>query len=195
MIPTSVWFISAPFPSRISDSSYSPLPFFLFGDFNFRLDTLSLVQVGHDPCTGCFVAGEDQLMRKNVPQCSLDTNRVLVCHEQHLSTSADVQTVKKDSSNEVEKIICEEKDNDHKVIENASPQGSKTLCCLGRWRLCSCYCFARRCCCILRPSCLPTCTRQSSGRITAKQWEHNLNFHPLWSDQLHHSLWQEVFLL
>ncbi|KAM4616446.1 inositol polyphosphate-5-phosphatase A [Polymixia lowei] len=64
--------------NRISDSSCPPLPFFLFGDFNFRLDTLSLVQ--------------------------------------HLSTSADVQTVKKDSSNEVEKIICEEKDNDHKVL-------------------------------------------------------------------------------
>ncbi|RXN20177.1 type I inositol 1,4,5-trisphosphate 5-phosphatase-like protein [Labeo rohita] len=64
--------------NRISDSSYSPLPFFLFGDFNFRLDTLSLVQ--------------------------------------NLSMSADIQTVKKDSSNEVEKIICEEKDNDHKVL-------------------------------------------------------------------------------
>uniref|UniRef100_A0A3Q3WZW2 inositol-polyphosphate 5-phosphatase n=1 Tax=Mola mola TaxID=94237 RepID=A0A3Q3WZW2_MOLML len=35
---------------------------------------------------------------------------------QHLSTSADVQTVKKDSSNEVEKIICEDKDNDHQVL-------------------------------------------------------------------------------
>ncbi|XP_028852735.1 inositol polyphosphate-5-phosphatase A [Denticeps clupeoides] len=64
--------------NRIIDGSYSALPFFLFGDFNFRLDTLSLVQ--------------------------------------NLSTSADVQTVKKDSSNEVEKIICEEKDNDHKVL-------------------------------------------------------------------------------
>ncbi|XP_056144918.1 inositol polyphosphate-5-phosphatase A [Lampris incognitus] len=64
--------------NRISDSSNTPLPFFLFGDFNFRLDTLSLVQ--------------------------------------YLSTSADVQTVKKDSSNEVEKIICEAKDNDHKVL-------------------------------------------------------------------------------
>uniref|UniRef100_A0A672SZW7 inositol-polyphosphate 5-phosphatase n=1 Tax=Sinocyclocheilus grahami TaxID=75366 RepID=A0A672SZW7_SINGR len=64
--------------NRISDSSYSPLPFFLFGDFNFRLDTLSLVQ--------------------------------------NLSMSADIQTVKKDCSNEVEKIICEEKDNDHKVL-------------------------------------------------------------------------------
>ncbi|KAK1893256.1 Inositol polyphosphate-5-phosphatase A [Dissostichus eleginoides] len=64
--------------NRISDSRYTPLPFFLFGDFNFRLDALSLVQ--------------------------------------HLSTSADVQTVKKDSSNEVEKIICEEKDNDHQVL-------------------------------------------------------------------------------
>ncbi|XP_036953695.1 inositol polyphosphate-5-phosphatase A [Acanthopagrus latus] len=64
--------------NRISDSRFPLLPFFLFGDFNFRLDTQSLVQ--------------------------------------HLSTSADVQTVKKDSSNEVEKIICEEKDNDHQVL-------------------------------------------------------------------------------
>ncbi|XP_016105800.1 type I inositol 1,4,5-trisphosphate 5-phosphatase-like isoform X4 [Sinocyclocheilus grahami] len=64
--------------NRISDSSYSPLPFFLFGDFNFRLDTRSLVQ--------------------------------------NLSMSADIQTVKKDSSSEVEKIIFEEKDNDHKVL-------------------------------------------------------------------------------
>ncbi|XP_051525338.1 inositol polyphosphate-5-phosphatase A-like isoform X1 [Myxocyprinus asiaticus] len=64
--------------NRISESSYCPLPFFLFGDFNFRLDTLSLVQ--------------------------------------NLSMSADIQTVKKDSTNEVEKIICEEKDNDHKVL-------------------------------------------------------------------------------
>lgn len=63
--------------TRISDCSYSPLPFFLFGDFNFRLDMLSLVQ--------------------------------------NLSTSADVQTVK-DGSNEVEKIIFEEKDNDHQVL-------------------------------------------------------------------------------
>ncbi|XP_036434461.1 inositol polyphosphate-5-phosphatase A isoform X2 [Colossoma macropomum] len=64
--------------NRISDCIYSPMPFFLFGDFNFRLDTQSLVQ--------------------------------------NLSTSAEVQTVKKDSSNEVEKIIYEEKDNDHKVL-------------------------------------------------------------------------------
>ncbi|XP_026880832.1 inositol polyphosphate-5-phosphatase A isoform X1 [Electrophorus electricus] len=63
--------------NRVSDSCYSTLPFFLFGDFNFRLDTLSLVQ--------------------------------------NLSTSAEVQTVK-DSSNEVEKIIYEKKDNDHKQV-------------------------------------------------------------------------------
>ncbi|XP_048834435.1 inositol polyphosphate-5-phosphatase A [Brienomyrus brachyistius] len=63
---------------RISDSSYTSLPFFLFGDFNFRLDTLSLVQA--------------------------------------LARSAEVQTVKKDSSNEVEKIICEDKDDDHRVL-------------------------------------------------------------------------------
>ncbi|KAL7392012.1 hypothetical protein ABVT39_018102 [Epinephelus coioides] len=64
--------------NRISDSRFTPLPFLLFGDFNFRLDTQSLVQ--------------------------------------YLSNAADVQRVKKDSSNEVEKIICEEKDNDHKVL-------------------------------------------------------------------------------
>uniref|UniRef100_A0A8C1PRG0 inositol-polyphosphate 5-phosphatase n=1 Tax=Cyprinus carpio TaxID=7962 RepID=A0A8C1PRG0_CYPCA len=65
--------------NRISDNSSSPLPFFLFGDFNFRLDTLSLVQ--------------------------------------NLSMSADIMTVKNGSSNEVEKIICEEKDNDHKLLK------------------------------------------------------------------------------
>uniref|UniRef100_H3CLB5 inositol-polyphosphate 5-phosphatase n=1 Tax=Tetraodon nigroviridis TaxID=99883 RepID=H3CLB5_TETNG len=65
--------------NRISDARHPPAPFFLFGDFNFRLDALSLVQ------------------------------------EQHLSTSADVQTVKNDNSNEV-RIICEERDNDHQVL-------------------------------------------------------------------------------
>lgn len=37
--------------------------------------------------------------------------------DQDLSTAADVQMVKKDSSNEVQRIIYEEKDNDHQVIE------------------------------------------------------------------------------
>ncbi|XP_060787356.1 inositol polyphosphate-5-phosphatase A isoform X2 [Neoarius graeffei] len=63
--------------SRVSDD-FSPLPFFLFGDFNFRLDTLRLVQ--------------------------------------DLSTSAEVQMEMKDSTNEVERIIYEEKDNEHKVL-------------------------------------------------------------------------------
>lgn len=40
----------------------------------------------------------------------------LCSHDQHLSTEADVQTVKKHSSNELEKIIYEEKNNDHQVI-------------------------------------------------------------------------------
>nr|XP_055023874.1 inositol polyphosphate-5-phosphatase A [Misgurnus anguillicaudatus] len=64
--------------NRISDNSYSSPPFFVFGDFNFRLDTLSLVQ--------------------------------------NLSVSADIPTEKRNSNNEVEKIIYEEKDNDHKVL-------------------------------------------------------------------------------
>lgn len=65
--------------NRISDSHCTPatLPFFLFGDFNFRLDTQNLVQ--------------------------------------HLSTSAEA-TVKKSSSDEVERMIWEEKDNDHQVL-------------------------------------------------------------------------------
>ncbi|XP_052419406.1 inositol polyphosphate-5-phosphatase A [Carassius gibelio] len=64
---------------RISDSS--SLPFFLFGDFNFRLDTCSLVQ--------------------------------------NLCMSADIQMVKRNSSNE---IIYEEKDNDHKVLLRIEPK-------------------------------------------------------------------------
>lgn len=40
-----------------------------------------------------------------------------VFFDQDLSTAADVQMVKKDSSNEVQRIIYEEKDNDHQVIE------------------------------------------------------------------------------
>nr|XP_015827777.2 inositol polyphosphate-5-phosphatase A [Nothobranchius furzeri] len=64
--------------NRISDSRFTALPFFLFGDFNFRLDTLSVVE--------------------------------------HLSIETEMQTVKKDSTNEVEKIICEEKDSTHQLV-------------------------------------------------------------------------------
>uniref|UniRef100_A0A146NPY5 inositol-polyphosphate 5-phosphatase n=1 Tax=Fundulus heteroclitus TaxID=8078 RepID=A0A146NPY5_FUNHE len=60
---------------RVSDSRYAAMPFFLFGDFNFRLDTLALVQ--------------------------------------HLTIEADVV---KDGNYDVEKIIFEEKDNDHQVL-------------------------------------------------------------------------------
>lgn len=102
--------------------------------------------------------------------------------EQHLSTSADVQTVKKDSSNEVEKIICEEKDNDHQVIT--------TICSDIKW--CFDYNAAitwpsvrltRRCFCKSKRRSLPTCIRRFLGRTTAKQWEHNLNSHPHCSHQ------------
>ncbi|XP_051780170.1 inositol polyphosphate-5-phosphatase A isoform X1 [Erpetoichthys calabaricus] len=64
--------------NRISDNTYSLLPFFLFGDFNFRLDTQSLVE--------------------------------------NVCSSGDIQTIQTGSNNEVEKIICEEKENDHKVL-------------------------------------------------------------------------------
>lgn len=47
----------------------------------------------------------------------LDTELSLGLCVQHLSNETDVQTVKKDSSNEVQKIICEEKDNDRQVIK------------------------------------------------------------------------------
>nr|XP_019949213.1 PREDICTED: type I inositol 1,4,5-trisphosphate 5-phosphatase-like [Paralichthys olivaceus] len=42
--------------------------------------------------------------------------RWIIHNQYHLSTEAEAQTVKKDSSNEVEKIIWEEKDNDHQVL-------------------------------------------------------------------------------
>lgn len=38
------WY-SVYFSCRISDNRFTPQPFFLFGDFNFRLDTLNLIQV------------------------------------------------------------------------------------------------------------------------------------------------------
>lgn len=72
-------------------------------------------------CPGNLISPEAQVIRR-VSAGHIDTNPFLCsCFcEQHLSTSADVQTVKKDSSNEVEKIICEEKDNDHQVIKPSS---------------------------------------------------------------------------
>ncbi|MEQ2200264.1 hypothetical protein XENOCAPTIV_026328 [Xenoophorus captivus] len=64
--------------NRISDSPSNPIPFFLFGDFNFRLDTLTLVQ--------------------------------------RLTIEADVVKVMKDRTNEVEKIIFEEKDDGRQML-------------------------------------------------------------------------------
>lgn len=102
-------------PCRISDSRYTPLPFFVFGDFNFRLDTLSLVQViFHFSCEACvFTIAYPPGVLTHTSTCFSRS-----C-EQHLSTSAKVQTVKKDSTNEVEKIIWEEKDNDHQVMKSS----------------------------------------------------------------------------
>lgn len=45
---------------------------------------------------------------------------LLTRRRQHLSTSAQAQTVKKSSSDEVERIIWEEKDNDHQVSRVAA---------------------------------------------------------------------------
>ncbi|MEQ2177174.1 hypothetical protein GOODEAATRI_001078 [Goodea atripinnis] len=43
---------------QISDNPSNPIPFFLFGDFNFRLDTLTLVQVWMD-----IVSNNTQLLK------------------------------------------------------------------------------------------------------------------------------------
>lgn len=92
---------------RVSDD-FSPLPFFLFGDFNFRLDTLSLVQVRYRtealPIDTVWWCVKYFFLFPDVCLCIQD-----------LSTSAEVQMVMKDSTNELEKIIYEEKGNDHKV--------------------------------------------------------------------------------
>lgn len=138
-------------PRRISDARHPPAPFFLFGDFNFRLDALSLVQV-------TLISSGTQFL----PGCLTPADPCLVFPEQHLSTSADVQTVRKDSSDEVERIICEEKDNDHQVIGSHPPiitisdDDDDDV-------------FIGRCCFTLRKSSLLTCIRRFSGRTTAEQ--------------------------
>lgn len=103
-------FLTVLFASSITDSRNSSPPFFLFGDFNFRLDTRSLVQVLNNlflcKLSWCVSAWHFDIY----------PSLCLCFCEQHLSTSANVQRVKKDSSNEVEKIICKEKDNDHQVV-------------------------------------------------------------------------------
>lgn len=104
MSQTSVWFLTVKSSCRISDALHTPTPFFLFGDFNFRLDALSLVQV---TLISCYV----WVLKMHFCPVCCHRPFSLCFHKQHLSTSADVQRVTKDSSNEVEKIICEEKDN------------------------------------------------------------------------------------
>ncbi|XP_043938932.1 inositol polyphosphate-5-phosphatase A-like isoform X2 [Protopterus annectens] len=64
--------------NRVKDNNHLSLPFFLFGDFNVRLDTRSLIQ--------------------------------------NLCSTGEIQLVKNVSSNEVEKIICEENDGNKQVL-------------------------------------------------------------------------------
>ncbi|XP_056617120.1 inositol polyphosphate-5-phosphatase A-like [Triplophysa dalaica] len=63
---------------RISDQRYEKVPYFIFGDFNFRLDSKRVIE--------------------------------------SLCSAAAMQTVKADGTNEVDKLIFRESDNDHKVV-------------------------------------------------------------------------------
>ncbi|KAJ0004936.1 hypothetical protein NQD34_011150, partial [Periophthalmus magnuspinnatus] len=63
---------------RITDQRYDRLPFFLFGDFNFRLDSKQVIE--------------------------------------SLCSSATMQTVRADDTNEVDKLIFRETENDRKVV-------------------------------------------------------------------------------
>ncbi|TSK22641.1 Type I inositol 1,4,5-trisphosphate 5-phosphatase [Bagarius yarrelli] len=63
---------------RITDQRYEKLPYFLFGDFNFRLDSKQVIE--------------------------------------SLCSTATMQTVRTADTNEVDKLIFRESDNDHKVV-------------------------------------------------------------------------------
>uniref|UniRef100_A0A3Q3B9X3 inositol-polyphosphate 5-phosphatase n=1 Tax=Kryptolebias marmoratus TaxID=37003 RepID=A0A3Q3B9X3_KRYMA len=63
---------------RITDQRYEKLPFFIFGDFNFRLDSKQVIE--------------------------------------SLCSSATVQTVRTTDTNEVDKLIFRETENDRKVV-------------------------------------------------------------------------------
>ncbi|XP_016105799.1 type I inositol 1,4,5-trisphosphate 5-phosphatase-like isoform X3 [Sinocyclocheilus grahami] len=71
--------------NRISDSSYSPLPFFLFGDFNFRLDTRSLVQVLLHIETKLFAYLHQAVFREN-------NGKELLKYDKEISAFHDVIT-------------------------------------------------------------------------------------------------------
>lgn len=154
-------FLTVVSPRRISDARHPPAPFFLFGDFNFRLDGLSLVQV-------TLISSGTQFL----PGSLKPADPCLVFPEQHLSTSADVQTVRKDSSDEVERIICEEKDNDHQVSGSHPPiitRATPSMMRMMMMMMITAVVFIGRCCCTLRKSSLLTCIRRFSGRTTAEQ--------------------------
>uniref|UniRef100_A0A8C6NH86 inositol-polyphosphate 5-phosphatase n=1 Tax=Nothobranchius furzeri TaxID=105023 RepID=A0A8C6NH86_NOTFU len=63
---------------RITDQRYERLPYFIFGDFNFRLDSKQVIE--------------------------------------SLCSTAIMQTVRTDDTNEVDKLIFRETDNDRKVV-------------------------------------------------------------------------------
>ncbi|KAG1963063.1 inositol polyphosphate-5-phosphatase A [Pimephales promelas] len=63
---------------RITDQRFERLPYFIFGDFNFRLDSKQVIE--------------------------------------SLCSTATMQTVKSADTNEVQKLIFKESDNDHKVL-------------------------------------------------------------------------------
>lgn len=49
-----------PLPCRIADQRFEKAAYFVFGDFNFRLDSKSVVEVGAHPAT-------DQILRRRLP--------------------------------------------------------------------------------------------------------------------------------
>ncbi|CAM4728187.1 unnamed protein product [Leuciscus chuanchicus] len=63
---------------RITDQRFERLPYFIFGDFNFRLDSKQVIE--------------------------------------SLCSTATMQTVRSTDTNEVQKLIFRESDNDHKVL-------------------------------------------------------------------------------
>nr|XP_020478332.1 type I inositol 1,4,5-trisphosphate 5-phosphatase isoform X2 [Monopterus albus] len=71
---------------RITDQRYEKVPYFVFGDFNFRLDSKQVIEP------------------------------LLLSHHQSLCSTATMHTVRATDTNEVDKLIFQESDNDRKVI-------------------------------------------------------------------------------
>ncbi|XP_047616778.1 inositol polyphosphate-5-phosphatase A isoform X2 [Phacochoerus africanus] len=108
---------------RITDQRFERASYFVFGDFNFRLDSKAVVEVldpegaqlRHPQCRlrvqppvwhSCITSAWTTVLRERCPRAVWKT----------LCTKATMQTVRAADTNEVVKLIFRESDNDRKVM-------------------------------------------------------------------------------